>query len=459
MDNGEICRVPLIVAPPDQAQHQDQYTVFEYVEREAPPSPTKAQYQQPQDQDSPPPFSKFKLHKSHVVTVPDSLEPYIVPYKLVPPNNSSMVGVYPRPKRHIPPHLKNLVVLDSTMSGSQRSSDIYFSVVKPLLDAFGIAHIYVSTAGPDTISQHASSFSSSTTVILLAGDTSVHEFVNSLSPMVDNHRLTLCIVPTGSGNALSNSIGHDGVAHAISRIFLGQAQPLCVVPVKFPQDSYLIRAQPTKVTELQSLMVISWGFHSSLVADSDSPEYRKYGTDRFRMVAKDLLEKNNEIYHGELELYNSDTNSPSTLKSPALQSLSTTHVSGPHSYVLFTSVTRLEKSFLISPRCHPPSSGDVYLLRIGAVQSSEIMDIMNQAYNNGAHIASDKVMYTKLTSSHLQPTTVNNDLLASVKIQDENPAHRRWCVDGEIVMVPQNSVVSIEAPRFEYNKWNLFVVV
>lgn len=490
-DGGEICRLPLVVAPSDHNDQdhnhgQSKYTLFEYVESPNHSSPVGSSTQvnsdlsessassstapqststSPSDRHSTSPTTKYQLCTTVLDSLPESLRPYLASYKLPPGGSAtSCTSSQFQQSKHpfLPPHLKNLVVINSTLSGTYKSSDVYFSVLKPLLDAFGIAHIYVSTTGPDTISKHASSFSSSTTVILLAGDTSAHEFVNNLSPMESSHRLTLCIIPTGSGNSLSHSIGHESIPHAISRIFLGQAQPLCVVPVSFPVGSIASRSNKP-VTLLQSLMVVSWGFHASLVADSDSPEYRKFGPQRFGIAAKELLDANNEVYNGTIRLYLPSTES-ALASTPSLAPVSapvSSQVTGPHSYVLFTTVNRLEKTFVISPRSNPPSSGDMFLIRLGPISSSEIMKVMTMAYDNGSHVSSDQVMYMKLTASTSSSATHNEPVekLADIVVDDENPAHRRWCVDGEIVSVPLHSTVCIGGPRFDFNKWSLFVVV
>lgn len=364
-------------------------------------------------------------------TVPDHLSKYLVSYPLNPSNGR---------RTDVPSHLRTLAVIDSTVSGTHRSSDVYFSVLAPLLKAFDLPHVYVATTGPHTIPNHASSFSSSSTVVFLAGDTSVHEFVNSLQPQTSSASMTVAIIPTGTGNAISESLGRtNGIADAISRLFLGAPIPLQSMKVGFGQGSTLATTGDP-VSQLQSLVVTSWGFHASIVADSDEPEARKQGAARFQVAAHHNLTVPQD-YKGTVHY-----------RTKSWLGGSTQHkLDGPHSYVLFTFMTSLEKGFVISPK------GDLsklFLVQFNYTEnnSDRIMEIMKAAYNKGSHTDLSDVTYHECDTA----STNEDSPIAQISITDSDPRHHRVCVDGRIVNVKDK--VELFATSATYKGWRLFIV-
>lgn len=178
--------------------------------------------------------------------------------------NNSISSKYPR-------HLRYMTIINSTHSGVHRSSDIYFAILAPLLQRFGMSHVYVATSSPSSIPNHACSFTDPSTVVILAGDTSISEFINCLEPQSKlsaspnsatsnplsasqsgasasgSHDLplNLIVIPTGTGNALANSSGLDSIPKAISRMFLGTPKPLASFQVEFPHGTTFIRHSST----------------------------------------------------------------------------------------------------------------------------------------------------------------------------------------------------------------------
>ena len=116
-------------------------------------------------------------------------------------------------------------------------------------------------------------------------------------------------MPLGTGNALYHSIHrYDGprpspyiqglrdfLLHAsdeknVTRVH----RALPIYRATFSPGARLLTDEGRTQTEitnntLYGAVVISCGFHATLVADSDTPEYRKYGDARFGMVAKELM--------------------------------------------------------------------------------------------------------------------------------------------------------------------------
>lgn len=393
-------------------------------------------------------------------------------------------------KQPYPQHLRYITIINSTSAGTKQSTEIFFSIIVPLLKRFGIAHVYVATSSAQTIPNHAKSFTNSSTVLLLAGDTSISEFVNSLvdqpqerktrkpnsSPKDDPLHLNVICIPTGSGNAISHSIGHDSIAKAISRIFLGELQPLANFKVEFPLGSSPVTANtelpktlpqcPTQIPPYHVFAVISWALHASLVADSDSAEFRKFGVTRFQMAAADNL-KRPQNYKGAIALENSnEIQSLRVNGEPGDKNQPISLIDGSHSYVLFTLISQLEKGYVISPHCVAPTSKALYLIDLPYLPSDQLHYVINLPYKAGKHIEDSRVRYVRITARSDLQTTDQEQLVAAIAPEETNPQNQRWCLDGQTFFVPASKPedalekkIRIFAPTYICNGWKMFIVV
>ncbi|KAK6456715.1 ATP-NAD kinase-like domain-containing protein [Scheffersomyces xylosifermentans] len=332
-------------------------------------------------------------------------------------------------------------VLDSVNSGTGRTEkkDLYHQILKPIFELINVDHEYIATTSASTVSEFAKSLDGSrdSTVIFISGDTSVNEFVNNLSDK-PSAKLKLFTFPSGTGNSLALSVGLTDEIDALKKLFNSSSKvaPLNLYEVDFPKGSYFL-VQDEKTTEIEGplkfLVVLSWGFHASLVADSDTPELRKHGIERFKLAAFSNLEQEQK-YEGHVK---------------AGDEL----LDGPFAYWLLTSAKRFEPTFEISPK------GDIleeslYLVSFKTEESpSYIMDIMMQIYNKGSHIDNKNVTYKKLTKDDkIVLTTTNSKSLRK----------RRFCLDGSIIALPeadehQLSFNIAEHPNRQFN-WELFIV-
>lgn len=275
----------------------------------------------------------------------------------------------------------NLTVIDSVKAGKSRSST-YSSALQPLLEAAQIKHRYIETTSPTTIAEFAADLTSNTgSYLFISGDTSIHEFLNGLKEP-EKFKGTISVIPAGTGNALANTLDLGSVEKAIERFFVGSAS-------KFP-----IYSAKTGGKKLYSLVVISYGFHANLIAQSDTEEYRKLGNERFQVVAKQLLEKPQK-YKSRIYLDNSEVPLPNE----------------ETSYVLFTTMKVLEPGFTISPK------GDCKKLQLVRIDAPDnLMEYMVQAYGGGSHVTESNVDYLSVKSAKI-----------------EVPAGSVICVDGFIL--------------------------
>ena len=113
---------------------------------------------------------------------------------------------------------------------------------------------------------------------------------------------------------------------------------------------------------LYGAVVASYGFHATLVADSDTPEYRKHGDKRFGMVANELLNPDAgkslpHAYKAEVKVGSGNE---------ALEVVG----DGEHGYVLASLVSNLERTFTISPESSKNLNGKLRLVRFGALDVS-----------------------------------------------------------------------------------------
>ncbi|OBA23603.1 hypothetical protein METBIDRAFT_34954 [Metschnikowia bicuspidata var. bicuspidata NRRL YB-4993] len=342
----------------------------------------------------------------------------------------------------------DVYVLDSTKSGSQlrtKEAGFYGRILQPLFDdLFLVKHKYVATTSSVSIHEFSSTLQSNgrpILMIIIAGDTSISEFVNSLSK-VDMGQIKIFVVPAGTGNSLALSLGIIDERIAVQRLFQydeESTRPLNLYQAKFPLGSYFF-----KNTDRQQLLpnivlfvvVASWAFHASLVADSDTEEMRKHGTSRFKVAAHENLKQLQE-YRGDVVI-SDDTGSRITHK-------------GPFAYLVVTPSQKFEPSFQILPKGDIFNS-DLYLVGFQTQNNGNyILDIMKEVYNDGNHITDQRVFYDKV-DKHLR--------IRLTLGPNETISRRRFCIDGAIVIVPNNEgdYVTFKNHGSHVNGWNILIV-
>lgn len=323
-------------------------------------------------------------------------------------------------------------VVISTQSGTGTAKTVFQHAVQPFLTYLGLSHQVHETQSTQTVLELSRSqfleracAGIPQTIILLSGDGGLIDIVDVF---YRTHRKIhvsphIALVPCGTGNAMASSIGlRSGPAASLAALLRGRPVPVPIFAAKFSPDSRLIvdegrhhspiDAEPdAHHRTMYGAVVASWGLHAALVADSDTVEYRKFGSDRFKMAAKELLYPSDGTdphrFRGKITLTTKDYER-------SLEDIE-------HMYVLATLVPRLEKEFLISPDSEP-LSGQMRLLRFGPLPAEEAMRLMTLAYQEGQHVREKTVTYTDVEKMRI-------DFL------EDQERWRRICIDGKIVAV------------------------
>lgn len=313
-----------------------------------------------------------------------------------------------------PPRLPfdSIFVIDLVRSGARVLTHLVYNLVlRPLLTLSGNTHTYIETILATAIIEFARRFTAANAlVVFILGDTSINEFINHL-PTTTKGKVTIAPIPAGTGNSLALLFDIDSVEAAVNRLFLSSfTQPLYAYQAKYSGTSRLF------------LVVFSWCFHAALVADLDTPELRKHGLVRFQMAAQANLAKPNQ-YQGKI---NADGK----------------EIDGPFAYFVATPSVRFEPTFIISPQ------GDIRqnsLYVISFPSGLDILEIMNQVYDNGAHIKNPNVNYIK----------VKDTLTLTHRAQSDD--EKRFCIDGEIVSIEDGEVV-LSAVGNDAHGWQLYTI-
>lgn len=312
----------------------------------------------------------------------------------------------------------DVFIVDSLLSGTGRTeeSGIYVRLLKPVFDFLGISHRYCPTSSLTYIAELAASlknYGKQITVVFISGDTSVNEFINGLES--GGGCIRILVFPAGTGNSLALSIGIVDEARALRKLFTYKEQDvrlLNLYQAKFPSDSFILQQDGSRkpVTTLLFVVVVSWAFHASLVADSDSEERRKRGIQRFQISAQENLARPQQ-YYGSFKIGKREFN-------------------GPFAYFVVTPSKKFEPTFLVLPQ------GNIFdqsLFVVGFKSENDdngnyIMEIMGEVYDGGKHVKNPKVLYERVESDQKVDLHVNNAL----QLQK-----RRFCVDGAIVVLPE----------------------
>ncbi|KAI8629225.1 TRM-domain-containing protein [Xylariaceae sp. FL1651] len=372
------------------------------------------------------------------------------------------------------------------------------------------------------------------TVVLLSGDGGVVDMLNGRASTAgdgdddDNSSNAagrdvelrdlplIAMLPLGTGNALFNSLHKTASPPAASvlvqglrTLLRGKAAPLPSFQAVFPEGSRMItyskaassdsspstntggssnsttnnsisppalapsslQEQTEYVSRLYGVVVASYGFHSQLVWESDTPAYRRHGAKRFGMVAAELL-KESHAYRATVEVVPSSSPLDSASASTTTITTTTTTALAPgsteeerggakeksvrtldlgdrHAYVLATLVSNLEKTFCISPASRP-LDGRLRLVHFGPVDGAKTMEIMMAAYDGGKHVDMRWKGTTTPQSQEQQregggEERVGYEEISEVRIttHEEDARWRKVCIDGTIVEIPVGGCVIV----------------
>lgn len=351
-------------------------------------------------------------------------------------------------------HDNQVDVVVSIKSGLGLSLTFWQTVLRPLLE---LAHLMLGTSPPlpntvvtkdaESVRQFARTLQGpgSRTVILLSGDGGVVDLLNGhdAASGSGSRRPLLALLPLGTGNALFHSLqkpvssdpGPSPLVLGLRTLFLGASADLPVFRASFSPGARTVShvdvaeqvgaapvaRQDAPVSTLHGAIVASYGFHASVVYESDTPEYRAHGDKRFGMVAHELL-RESHAYRARLSV-----RSPSSgrLERDPHQT---------HAYILVAMVSNLERAFAISPASRP-LDGKLRLVHFGPVGGERTMDVMVKAYDGGKHVGmkwddGEAVRYEEV------------DEVVVEALEDE-ARWRKFCVDGTIVEVPRGGSMAV----------------
>ena len=338
-------------------------------------------------------------------------------------------------------------IIISTGSGTNKATAFYDDVVKPVLETLfpkGHANFLVhTTESASTLEELTSDIFFPTAnagitlrIVLLSGDGGIIDLVNGMlaRPCSSDYKAPqVTLIPLGTANALYHSInaGQDdtwGLRSLASDI----TKPLPVFTTSFSSGARLLVDEARGEEELpkdpksqrpilHGAVVCSWAMHASLVADSDTAEYRKFGVERFKMAAKEAL------YPADGSPPHPYTAQISVLHGEDWQPLE----ANSHMYVLATMVSNLEKPFCISP-ASKPLDGSLHLVHFGPTTGDEAMRIMGLAYQGGKHVDDSAVRYEAIDGLRIE-----------FQGKEKESRWRRICVDGKIVQVEEDGWVEL----------------
>ncbi|OBT73539.1 hypothetical protein VF21_07213 [Pseudogymnoascus sp. 05NY08] len=348
------------------------------------------------------------------------------------------------------PHLslpaEDIHVVISSKSGTGKAAAFFESVLAPALKVLGLGgdgYQVVHTTSHETITELAegtlrekAARGVRQTVILLSGDGGVVELLNGLVGAEVSSTYTrpaIALFPFGTGNALFHSTHRlpapppSPLHHALTTLLLPSSKPLPHFRASFSSASLLTNegrtATPLPNNTLHGCIVASYGFHSTLVADSDTTELRKFGDKRFGIVAQELLGVPHRykakltitVRGGEEKVVDRET----------------------HAYILCTLVSNLEKTFTISPATTPLDEV-MRVVHFDSGSGEEIMGVMTGAYSGGKHVERDDglVGYEEVEALKID--------FKEAAVEGNEGKWLRVCVDGLIVRVESGGWMRVE---------------
>lgn len=355
-------------------------------------------------------------------------------------------------------------IIVSTNSGTHQALPFWQTVLHPLRkvvhDELGIlsdtattlteqGNVHI-TQNEDSVSHFARSLwssspeprhgaSKSQTVILLSGDGGVVDLLNGRpKDSYDARHPMVALLPLGTGNALFHSLHRPVYASSkasplvvgLRTLLQGARASLPTFRASFSDGSHIVppggvdgpkSGDSRYVSHLDGAIVASYGFHASLVYESDTPAWRKHGDKRFGLVAQDLLRESHP-YTADVEVRRPGASFEQLPREE-------------HAYVLTTMVSNLERTFMISPASQP-LDGQLRTVHFGNIGGQRAMEAMTKAYDGGKHVDvkwddGEKIHYEEVDEIR-------------ITLQDEDGRWRKICVDGTIVEIPKGGQISLK---------------
>ncbi|CAG7561619.1 unnamed protein product [Fusarium equiseti] len=370
----------------------------------------------------------------------------------------------------LPPHLKHgsanehgitnqVDVIVSVKSGVGQALKAWEEVLQPLwkmlADTENPQYRLIHTESEETIRDYARNLwaseerSKARTIVLLSGDGGVVDLLNgSDGNEVPEIPPTIALLPLGTGNALFHSThkplysepGPSPLVLGLRTLFQGVGADLPVFRASFSPGSQIVKfthqsegeaptdnpnqiqKEEVSITHLQGAIVASYGFHASIVYESDTPEYRVHGNKRFGMVAGELL-KESHPYAAKVSVRHRGSSAFEDIPREK------------HAYVLTSLVSNLERTFTISPATKPLQS-QLRLVHFGPIGGDRTMNVMMKAYEEGKHVG----------MSWPDGESVGYDEVDEVKISvlESDERWRKVCIDGTIVDIPEGGEMNIK---------------
>ncbi|KAM0350075.1 hypothetical protein ACHAPU_003238 [Fusarium lateritium] len=372
----------------------------------------------------------------------------------------------------LPPHLQHgstdelgttnqVDIIVSLKSGVGLASKFWEGVLCPLWKHIageysgGLPYRLIQTESSETVREYAQNLwtsderSKSRTTVLLSGDGGIVDLLNgSDGNTVPEVPPTIALLPLGTGNALFHSThkplyaepGPTPLVLGLRTLFKGVKADLPVFRASFSSGSHIVtftdntkstsltkdanqlEKKEVSIAHLQGAIVASYGFHASIVYESDTPEYRVHGDKRFGMVAEGLLKESH----------------PYAAKVAIRRRGSTTFEDIPretHAYLLTALVSNLERKFAISPETQPLES-QLRLVHFGPIGGERTMSVMMKAYDEGGHVGmnwpdGERVGYDEVDE-------------VRISVLEDDQRWRKVCIDGTIVDIPKGGSMSIK---------------
>jgi diacylglycerol kinase family enzyme len=348
----------------------------------------------------------------------------------------------------------------STGSGAKQAVNLWVYAANHILGALGgegvLSKISIHTTESETsileltrdVILPSANAGTPLRIILHSGDGGIVDLVNGLSAQERSEKYVapqVVILPLGTANALYHSINAGkGNLWGLQALASTTSKPLPTFTATFSPGARLLTNEGREEEQLpkdaegngilHGAVVASWGMHASLVADSDTTEYRKFGIDRFKMAAKEALYPSDgsppHAYQGKL----------SVLTEGQWKEVQEEE----HTYVLVSLVSNLEQTFCISP-ASKPLDGSMHFVHFGPRSGDEVMRIMGLAYQGGKHVEEEDVRYESIDGLRIE-----------FRGAEEEERWRRVCIDGKIVRVEADGWVEV---RKSQGKGVLDVVV
>ena len=211
---------------------------------------------------------------------------------------------------------------------------------------------------------------------IMGGDGSFHEAINGLMKRIDKLKITLSLIPAGSGNSLGRDLNILNLQDAIKNIINGKKKNIDIAEINCDND------------KIYSFNIVGWGMVANIGVKAE--KYRWLGTSRYTILS--LLEIIFKKTNSANIIYYDENNKKYTLENKFM-------------FAVLCNTIHTGKGMKIAPKAKL-NDGLMDLVLLKDAPRLKLLKLMPKLFT-GEHINDNIVEYIHVSKVELKPNKIS----------------------------------------------------